>query len=34
MENELLRVKQDISNNLNQLQFISIVDINDINRIK
>ena len=34
MENELLRVKHDISNNLNQLQFISIVDINDINRIK
>ena len=34
MENELLQVKHDISNNLNQLQFISIVDINDINRIK
>ena len=34
MKSELLRVKRDISNNLNQLQFISIVDINDINRIK
>ena len=34
MESEFLRVKHDISNNLNQLQFISIVDINDINRIK
>ena len=34
MESELLRVKHDISNNLNQLQFISIVDINDINRTK
>ena len=27
MENEVLRVKHDVSNNLNQLQFISIVDI-------
>ena len=34
MESEELRVKRDISNNLNQLQFISIVDIDDINRVK
>ena len=34
MESEVLRVKHDISNNLNQLQFISIVDINDISRYK
>ena len=27
MESEVLRVKHDVSNNLNQLQFISIVDI-------
>ena len=29
MESEVLRVKHDISNNLHQLQFISIVDIWD-----
>ena len=27
MESEVLQVKHDISNNLNQLQFILIVDI-------
>ena len=27
MESEVLQVKDDISNNLNQLQFILIVDI-------
>ena len=27
MESELLRVKHDISNSLNQLQFLSIFDI-------
>ena len=27
MESEVLRVKHGISNNLNQLQFISIVDV-------
>ena len=34
MESEVLRVNYDISNNLNELQFVSIVDFNDITRYK
>ena len=34
MESEVLWVKHDISNNLNELQFVSIVDFNDITRYK
>ena len=33
MESEVLRVTHDISNSLNQLQFLSIFDI-DINSVK
>ena len=33
MESEVLRVTSDISNSLNQLQFLSIFDIN-INSVK
>ena len=34
MESEVLWVKHDISNNLNEFQFVSIVDFNDITRYK
>ena len=34
MESEVLRVNHDISNNLNVLQFVSIVDFHEITRYK
>ena len=34
MESEVLRVNYDISNNWNELQFVSTVDFNDITRYK